>query len=452
MDYRNKKVLVSGIAKSGISAAILLKKLGADVIIQDIKQAENLGDEPEKLAKLGIKLYLGKNPDDIVENQDLIIVSPGIPCDLPFIKKAESLNIPVWSEVELAYTLCNCPVIAVTGTNGKTTTTALIGEIVKNYISTSEIVGNIGIPFTEKVLNLKENSYVIAEISSFQLEKINTFKPKISTVLNITPDHLNRHKTIENYIAAKERIFENQDKNDYLILNFDDEACRKMKEKAKSNVIFFSRQTKLNYGVFADETSIYIKMDGYDDKIIDIDEMKILGGHNVENAMAAIAVSACAGIPIDIIKKTLKEFKAVAHRIEYVTTINDIEFYNDSKGTNPDAAIKSIEAMKRPIVLIGGGYNKGSDFSQWVKTFEGKVKHLVVIGEVSDLIIETAKAYNFNNFDKVNTLKDAVELCYSKAEPGDCVLLSPACASWDMFDNYEQRGDLFKEFVFNLGR
>lgn len=452
MDFKDKKILVSGIARSGISAALTLKNLGAAVTLQDLKKRDEFDDEILSLENKGINLYLGNNPDNIISIFDLIIVSPGIPCDLPFFEKANALSIPIWSEIELGYKLCNNPIIAITGTNGKTTTTALTGQIIKNYRPSSQIVGNIGVPFTQKVLELASDSFVIAEISSFQLETIKEFKPKISAVLNITPDHLNRHNTVENYTRIKERIFENQDENDFLILNYDDEACKKMKEHAHCKTIFFSRLHELQEGIFLKDKNIYAKLNNYDEIILNIDELNILGNHNVENAMAAVAICICANIPIDIIKATLKEFKAVEHRIEYVTTINNVEYYNDSKGTNPDAAIKSIEAMKRPILLIGGGYDKGSDFSAWINSFGNKVKYLVVIGEVADKIIETAKKYNFNNYCKASTLKEAVEICYNKAENGDCVLLSPACASWDMFDSYEQRGDLFKEFVFNLGR
>lgn len=450
MDFKDKKIIVSGVAKSGIAAAVLLKKLGAFVTIQDSKPYEKLGDEPAKLEALGINLYLGKNPDDIVKENELIIVSPGVPCNLPFFDIAKENNVSIWSEIELGYRLCPCPVIAVTGTNGKTTTTSITGEIFKNMVSNTAVVGNIGVPFTEKVLELDEDSYAVAEISSFQLETIHKFKPKAAAVLNITPDHLNRHKTVENYIAAKERIFENQDENDFLILNYDDEACRKMSQKAKGKVIFFSYKKELHEGVYYSNECIYARLLGKDELIINVNELNILGSHNIENAMAATAIALCMNIPKSVIVKTLKEFKAVAHRIEYVETINNIEFYNDSKGTNPDAAIKAIDAMKRKIILIGGGYDKGSDFSEWIKKFEGKVKYLVVIGEVADKIIDTAKKFNFKNYSKAASLKSAVELCYSKAKPGDCVLLSPACASWDMFDSYEQRGELFKKFVFEL--
>ena len=455
MDFEGKKILVAGVAKSGISAGLLLKKLGALVTVSDSKSEDKIKENLQNLRENNIELYLGKNPDDIINTFDMVVLSPGVPCDLPFILEAEKNNIPVISEVELGYKLCPCPVIAITGTNGKTTTTSLVGEIFRNFAKNVAVVGNIGIPFTEKVLELDENGYAVAEISSFQLEKIVDFKPKVSAVLNVTPDHLNRHKTLENYILAKMRIFENQKENDFLVLNYDDEVCRKMKNSAKCNVLFFTKNNSLeklglSEGIYFDGKSIMIKFGKYNQKVVDVAELKILGMHNVENAMAAIGISLSAGVPIDIIIETLKNFNAVEHRIEYVDTINDVEFYNDSKGTNPDAAIKAIEAMKRPICLIGGGYDKKSDFDEWIKSFEGKVKYLAVIGEVTDKIIETADKYGFKNYERAETLEDAVKMCFDNSKRGDCVLLSPACASWDMFESYEQRGKLFKQFVINL--
>ena len=450
MNFSDKKVLVCGVAQSGISSALLLNELGAEVTIQDIKEREKIKYNLAGLEEKGIKSYLGKNPDEILEEQDLIIVSPGIPCDLPFFKTAASFHIPIWGEIELAYRICKAKLIAITGTNGKTTTTALVGEIFRKYRSSTEIVGNIGIPFTEKARQMKEEDFVIAEISSFQLETIQHFHPMISAVLNITPDHLNRHKTFENYVEIKEKIFLNQNEKDFLVLNYDDMNCRNMKEKTNSKIIFFSTKEKLEEGLFLSGNDIVLKTADTQLKVIDSNELQILGRHNIENALAVIGIAVCAGIPYDIIRNVLRNFKSLEHRIEYVCTIKNIEFYNDSKGTNTDCAIKSIEAMKRPIVLIGGGYDKGSDFSDWVKTFENKVKHIIILGEVADSIIETCKRYNFENYHKVNSLKDAVELAFAKSEVGDCVLLSPACASWDMFDSYEQRGTMFKEFVMNL--
>lgn len=448
MELNDLKVLVSGIAKSGISAAKLCKRLGADVTIQDSKTEDKLDSSViSDLKNCGIHFYTGKNPDDIVENMDLLVMSPGVPTDLPFVNRARENGVKVIGEIELAYEFCKSPVVGITGTNGKTTTTTLVGEIMKAYFDNSYVVGNIGNPFADITLDTTDDGVVTAELSSFQLETIIDFKPKVSAVLNITPDHLNRHHTLENYILAKERVFENQDENDYCILNYNDAATRKMADKTRAKVIFFSLDNVIEEGIYSDEKSIYINAMGYNQKVCDIDELKILGGHNVENAMAAVGMSVAMGVPMDVIIRVLKEFTAVEHRIEYVTTVNDIDFYNDSKGTNPDASIKAVLAMKRPICIIAGGYDKGSDFTEWISYFKGRVKFVAVIGAVKELIVDTLNKAGFDNYKIADTFEEAMDLCYENAEKGDCVLLSPACASWDMFKSYEQRGEIFKEYV-----
>ncbi|MGN1318733.1 MAG: UDP-N-acetylmuramoyl-L-alanine--D-glutamate ligase, partial [Lachnospirales bacterium] len=448
MELNNLKVLVSGIAKSGISAAKLCKKLGADVTIQDSKTEENIDENIiSDLKSCGIKLYTGKNPDDIVADMDLLVMSPGVPTDLPFVNKARENNVKVIGEIELAYNFCKSPVIGITGTNGKTTTTTLVGEIMKAYFKNSFVVGNIGNPFADVCLDTTNDGVVTAELSSFQLETIINFKPKVSAVLNITPDHLNRHHTLENYILAKERVFENQDENDFCVLNYNDEATYKMAEKTRARVIFFSLDKKIDDGIYSDSESIYINTMGYNQKVCDISDLKILGGHNVENAMAAVAMSVAIGVDMDTIIKVLKAFTAVEHRIEYVTTINDVEFYNDSKGTNPDASIKAVLAMRRPICIIAGGYDKGSDFDEWISYFKGRVKFVAVIGAVKDKICNSLDKVGFDNYKVADSFTEAIDLCFKNASEGDCVLLSPACASWDMFKSYEQRGEIFKDYV-----
>lgn len=446
MNNKGKKVLVCGMARSGIAAAELLCEKGAVVTLQDLKEKEKL-EGISDLEKKGITIYAGKNPDDIVLQQDLIVLSPGIACDLPFVQKAEKNHIPVWSEVELAYTMTPCPVIAITGTNGKTTTTTLVGELLKAQYPNTAVVGNIGMPYSQNVKRLTAKDWVVAEISSFQMEKAHTFHPKISAVLNITPDHLNRHKTMENYIAMKEKVWKNQTKEDYCILNWEDAVCKAMAEKTKANVFFFSSQSILKQGIYLENGFIKLSWQGIKQALLHVDELKLLGIHNYENVMAAIAIALCANVDLEKIIKITKEFSGVAHRIEYVATIDDVEYYNDSKGTNTDAAIRAILAMKRPILLIGGGYDKGGTFYEWVKLFPGRVKEAVLIGATADQIEKEAKEIGFDAVSKCETFQQAVALCYEKAQPGDCVLLSPACASWGMFDNYEQRGDLFKKLV-----
>lgn len=449
MNFKDKKVLVCGIALSGISAAILLNKMGAFVTLQDIKTEDKIDYNDLQLIKdNNINLYLGKNPDDILYDIDYIIVSPGIPLTLPYIQKAKKLNIPIIGELELGYIFCKSQVIGITGTNGKTTTTTLVSEIIKNFKGKVYTVGNIGIPFTSQVLSINEDDICVAEVSSFQLETIKTFRPNIACVLNITPDHLDRHKTYENYILSKENIFSNQKEDDYLILNYDDKICFDMARKSKSKVIFFSTKEELDRGIFYKKNNIFVKLD--QEYVISTEKIKVLGLHNIENIIAAIAISECLKIPKNIIIETINNFKGVEHRIEYVTKINNIKFYNDSKGTNVEAAIKSIEAMERPILLIAGGYDKKVSFTEFAKVINKKVKQLVLIGESSDKIIEECNKLGYTNIIKVNTLEEAVKTCYIKAENGDCILLSPACASWDMFKSYEERGNLFKEIVLNL--
>ena len=447
MEYNGKKALVCGMARSGIAATKLLKRLGAEVTLQDMKKREDIAADVLNLENEGIVLYTGANPDDIACEQDIIVLSPGIPCDLPFIAAAEAAGVSVISEVELAYTLTKCPITAITGTNGKTTTTTLTGEIMKAVYGNTAVVGNIGIPYSEEVERLTEKDWVVAEISSFQMEKAKEFHPHISAVLNITPDHLNRHKTMEVYIAMKERVFEKQTAEDFCILNYGDEACRKMADKTAAKVFFFSSSEKLEKGIYLDGENIEVRWGAINETLINVNDLQILGVHNHENVMAAAAMAICANIPLDTIRSVLKAFAGVEHRIEYVATVDGVDYYNDSKGTNVDASIRAVLAMKKPIVLIGGGYDKGGSFDEWTQLFPGRVKHLVLIGVTAPKVRESAEKFGFTAISDCETFKEAVDLCREKAEDGDCVLLSPACASWGMFDNYEQRGDMFKEQV-----
>lgn len=447
MEYNGKKVLVCGMARSGIAAAKLLNRLGARVTLQDMKKREEISADVLALEGEGIVLYTGANPDEIACAQDLIVLSPGIPCDLPFIAAAEEAGIEVISEVELAYRLTPCPITAITGTNGKTTTTTLTGEIMKTAYSGTAVVGNIGIPYSEEVERLTEKDWVVAEISSFQMEKAKEFHPHISAVLNITPDHLNRHKTMDVYIAMKERVFAKQTAEDFCILNHGDETCRKMADKTAAKVFFFDSSETLAEGIYLDGDAIEVRWGAINETLIHVDELQILGVHNYENVMAAAAMGICAGIALDTIRTVLKGFAGVAHRIEYVATVDGVDYYNDSKGTNVDASIRAVLAMKKPIVLIGGGYDKGSSFDEWTKLFPGRVKHLVLIGVTAPKVRASAEKFGFTAISDCETFAEAVDLCREKAEDGDCVLLSPACASWGMFDNYEQRGDMFKEQV-----
>ena len=444
---KNKKVLVFGSGISGIGAGKLLEQVGASVILYDGK--ETLDKEVLK-AQLGddtkAEIILGELSEEVMETLDLVVMSPGVPTDLPVVLKMRDMGIPIWGEVELAYTYGKGDVLAITGTNGKTTTTALLGEIMKNYKESVFVVGNIGNPYTAAALEMREDSVAVAEMSSFQLETIHEFRPKVSAILNITPDHLNRHHTMEAYIKAKEDIAKNQTKEDTCVLNYEDEVTRKIGENVKANVLYFSSQRKLDRGIYLDDGNIILRQDE-EILVCNVNELKLLGTHNYENVMAAVAMAAAYGTPMEVIRRTIKEFAGVEHRIEFVREKDGVAYYNDSKGTNPDAAIKGIQAMNRPTVLIGGGYDKDSEYEEWIQAFDGKVKLLVLVGATKEKIAEAAERVGFVSYVMADSFEEAVEKCIEAAEPGDAVLLSPACASWGMFKNYEERGDKFKELV-----
>ena len=443
----NKKVLVFGSGISGIGAGKLLEQVGASVVLYDGK--ETLDKEVLK-AQLGddtkAEIILGELSEEVMETLDLVVMSPGVPTDLPVVLKMRDMGIQIWGEVELAYTYGKGDVLAITGTNGKTTTTALLGEIMKNYKESVFVVGNIGNPYTAAALEMREDSVAVAEMSSFQLETIHEFRPKVSAILNITPDHLNRHHTMEAYIKAKEDIAKNQTKEDTCVLNYEDEVTRKIGENVKANVLYFSSQRKLDRGIYLDDGNIIFRQDE-EILVCNVNELKLLGTHNYENVMAAVAMAAAYGTPMEVIRRTIKEFAGVEHRIEFVREKDGVAYYNDSKGTNPDAAIKGIQAMNRPTVLIGGGYDKDSEYEEWIQAFDGKVKLLVLVGATKEKIAEAAERVGFVSYVMADSFEEAVEKCIEAAEPGDAVLLSPACASWGMFKNYEERGDKFKELV-----
>lgn len=452
MDLNNKTVLLVGLAKTGVSTIKKLDKLGAKIIVNDIKSKDQLKDIIKQIENLdSVKYILGHHLEDI-SNIDLTIVSPGVPLDLPFIKKLQSENINIIGEVELAYKLSkNTTFVGITGTNGKTTTTSLVGEIFKKASKDSYIVGNIGNPVIDTVDLTDENSFLITELSSFQLESIEDFKPRVSTIINITEDHLNRHHTMENYINAKANIFKNQDANDFCILNYDDEIVRELGNKTNAKVLYFSQKEKVSQGAYLDyNNNIVIKVNDKEIKLLNKDELSLPGNHNLENCMAAILMSYVLGIDLEIIKDTLKTFKSVEHRLEFVTDKDGIMFVNDSKGTNPDSTIKAITSYDKPIVLIAGGKDKQSDFTEMISYATKNVKALVLLGETADKIEQTAKLQGMNNIFRVFNMKEAVKTAYKLAQSGDVVLLSPACASWDMYPNFEARGLDFKENIYNL--
>lgn len=446
-EIRDKKVVVMGAGKSGIAAVKLLCGVGAAPVIFD--ENENLDKEAllAKLAPCTCDIYAGVLPEDVKASAALLVMSPGIPVDTEFVDGFRALNIPVWGEIELAYQFAKGRIVGITGTNGKTTTTALTGKIVADYYGKSFVVGNIGDPYTDAALDTEDNDVTVAEISSFQLETAVDFHPCVSAILNITPDHLNRHHTMENYVACKESITKNQTKSEVCVLNYEDEYLQKFGANCPARVVWFSSKTVLKDGFYEIGDVIYRAMDGESVSVMNIHEMKLLGKHNVENVMAAMAMTEALGIPMENIVASVKEFNAVEHRIEYVATVNGVDYYNDSKGTNPDAAIKGIQAMNRKTVLIGGGYDKQNTYDEWIESFDGKVTYLILIGQTKEKIKACAEAHGFTNIILEETFEAAMETAYAKAEPGQAVLLSPACASWGMFPNYEVRGKDFKRIV-----
>lgn len=450
MDLQGKTVLIVGAGKSGIAAGELLRKKGIAYRLYD----GNKELSKEELQKNDIwkdcGIILGELPTEILADTGLAVLSPGVPTDLPVIAAIREQGIPIWGEIELAYHFAKGRLLAITGTNGKTTTTSLLGEIMQAYFEDVKVVGNIGIPYTSVAADTTEATVTVAEISSFQLETAVDFHPQVSAILNITPDHLNRHHTMECYIETKESITKNQTAGDTCVLNYEDEVLRRFGETLQTKVVFFSSKRRLEKGLYLDGEDIFYADGTTDTKVINVNELNILGKHNYENVMAAVGMSVSFGVPMDKIVEVLKRFQAVEHRIEYVTEKCGVKFYNDSKGTNPDAAIQGIRAMNRPTLLIGGGYDKQSEYDEWIESFDGKVKKLVLIGQTKEKIAECAKKHGFEDVILCDTFEEAIDTCYANAVSGDAVLLSPACASWGMFANYEERGRIFKEYVRNL--
>ncbi len=447
MSYSGKTALVVGLARSGIATPRVLNSLNVKVIANDIKTCDQLEDAIKCLDNPDIDFCLGCTPDNLVEKADFIVISPSVPIDSSFIQKAKSLGIEVISEIELASRLCKAPIIAITGTNGKTTTVTLTGEILKESGKSTYVAGNIGKPFIEKAMELKPDDIAVVEVSSFQLEAIRRFRPFIAAVLNITEDHLNRHKTMDNYIAMKARIFENCRPDDWVVLNADDPETAALGTKTNAQVVYFSRRKELQRGAWVQNGMIILNLGNGNEIICSTDDIYIPGSHNLENALAASLMARIMGVAPECIADVLKSFKGVEHRIEFVDVISEVRFYNDSKGTNPDASIKAIQAMKGPTVLIAGGMDKDSSFDELIEAFDGIVTHMIVLGETADKLIRTAKEKGFEKVYRVNTVEESVIKAFSLAVPHSNVLFSPACASWDMFKDYEERGRVFKSAV-----
>ncbi len=450
---QSQKVLVAGTGISGIAAAKLILDKGGEVVLYD----GNAGLNPEEVkAKVGdcakLSLVLGEIKRSDLLGVELCVISPGIPLDSPFVAVVDEAKIPIIGELELAYQSSLGRLAAITGTNGKTTTTALTGEILKAQYEDVYVVGNIGEPYTAKVETMTEDSVTVAEVSSFQLETILDFRPEVSAILNITPDHLNRHKTMENYIQIKEAITLNQTEEDTVVLGYDDPVLREFGESGelKPKVIWFSSRERLKDGFCMNGDTIVYCKGGRETPVINVHSMHLLGRHNYENVMAAAAIGMQMGVPLEKITEVIREFKPVEHRIEFVRERTGVKYYNDSKGTNPDAAIQALRAMPGPTILIAGGYDKNSEYDDWVAEFEGKVRYLILIGQTRDKIAACAKKHGFTEIMYAEDLPEAVQVSAVYADTGDYVLLSPACASWDMFKSFEERGEIFKECVMNL--
>ena len=448
-----KKVMVLGMARSGIACAKLLLLRGAEVTVCDSKAEADFGGKLDELKAAGATLRLDeKHPENCLEGLDQLIVSPGIPVDHPAIVAARARGVEVMGEIEYAYRESTGLLLAITGTNGKTTTTTLVGEIFKNAGRTTHVVGNIGTPYSGAVPDMKPDDVTVCEISSFMMETSRDFHPAICAVLNISEDHLNRHGTMEVYIGLKERIFENCGPEDTVVLNWDDPVTRDMANRAKCRVSWFSSHNVPPFGAFVQDGVIVYGTPDENVSICRAGEVYIPGDHNLQNALAAAAMTMAAGIAPGIIAHTLKTFKGVEHRIEFVRELDGVRYINDSKGTNVDSTIKAVQSMKAPTALILGGYDKHVSFDPLAEEIQKTplIQNCVIIGATGDQIEASLRKAGYTAIHRCGTLEEAVNACRALSGSGGNVLLSPACASFDMFSDYEQRGRIFKDIVNSL--
>ena len=453
MEFKNKKILVIGAGISGFAAAKISKKFGADVVLSDAKLEKDIKFDFSELREVGINLVFGPQTENLLDGVDMIILSPAVPVKIPIVQAALKKNIPVISEVELAFDLAKSEIFAVTGTNGKTTTVTLLGLLLETAFNKVGIGGNIGTALSEVALEVGEGGAIAAEISSYQMEATKNFKPKVSAILNITPDHLKRHGSMEVYQAMKEKIFAQETEKDFLILNYDDELVREIKNHAACKVFYFSRKIELDEGAFVKNNSLVIKFGGKIFELCTIDELGIKGGHNVENVLAASMIAFLAGAKTEKISEVLKKFQGVEHRIEFVREIGGVKYYNDSKATNTDSAIKALETFDGHIILIAGGDDKLTDLTDFFKLINERVDNLILLGDAAERFKNFAIEHNFDAekiFNAGYSMQKAVEIAKNIAHAPQVVLLSPACASFDMYDNFEERGKDFKNIVNNF--
>ena len=452
MKLAGKRILVVGMARSGVAAAQLLMHNGAIPVLSDRKKENAFTHELDELKGTACEFRLGEDPVVLLDSVDGLVISPGVPIDAPVVTAARENGVRMVGELELAASLLNGYMVAISGTNGKTTTTTLLGKIFENAGRVTHVAGNIGYPLSAVALESRKEDMTVVEVSSFQLESIKTFHPHVAALLNITEDHLNRHGTMAQYIRLKQRIFENQTANDYAVLNMDDPTLVKMVPKIKSQVAFFSRTQPVENGAFVDNGKIVWQWQGARRAICDADQILIPGPHNLENALAATAMACALGVPAPVIRHTLQSFTGVEHRIEKVRVFEGVTYINDSKGTNVDSTIKAVQSMKVPTVILLGGYDKHTDFMPLCREMitSGMIAHAVVMGETSRQIREQLEEAGYTAITQAYSMQDAVDKARRLAVPGGNVLLSPACASFDMFQDYEQRGRVFKEIVNGL--
>ena len=450
MDLAGKTVLVVGLGISGMSAVSFLNKRGAEVIINDLKTEDELKEKLSSLQGKYKKAMLGLTPEKCFDGVDLIVISPGVDFNNPWVKEAQILGIKIISETELAYYFIPCDIVAITGTNGKTTSTTLVGEIFKDFGRRTHVVGNIGTAITSRVDEMKEGDIVVCELSSFQILNCREFAPKVFAFLNLTPDHLDKYGTMERYAESKAMMLDMMHKDSYSILNMDDSGVAKYKDRVKGKLLWFTRKKKTDCGAFVKDGKVYFSVNGKEEYIIDAKDIRIMGNHNLENALSAVCITRILGVNPESIRQTLMNFGGVEHRLEPCGTYKGVAYINDSKGTNTDAAITAIRAMDKPTVLIAGGYDKGSEFDDYVKEFGDKIKAVVITGDTMEKIAACADKYGYKSYYTEKNFDDAVRKAAELAESGNNVLLSPACASWDCFKNYEERGKRFKEIVKEL--
>jgi UDP-N-acetylmuramoylalanine--D-glutamate ligase len=451
MDFRGKNVLVLGLARSGAAVARLLHSQGARVTVNEVKKREQLGPEVDELEGRGISLVLGDHPDDIVNSSlDLIVKNPGIPYSAAPVRKALALGIPVVTEVEIAYLFCKAPILGITGSNGKTTTTTLTGQILEEAGLQPVVAGNIGRALSEIVPSVRDDQWVVAELSSFQLMGTQQFRPRVGVLLNIYEAHLDYHGTLSAYREAKSRLFANQQPDDIAVLNADQPLVLELTPSIRARLFPFSRCQVLEEGVFVREGKVMVRRDGREQVVCLVSEIALPGEHNLENALAAVAASLSVGAEPEAVRAVLMRFRGVEHRLEYVCTKEGVDYYNDSKATNSQAALRAITSFSRRVVLIAGGLDRGDDFHALIPALQKHVKAVVALGQSAEKFLLAAEKAGIPRRVRVSGIEEAVHVAKSLAEAGDIVLLSPACASWDQYRSFEERGRIFKQAVHTM--